>query len=44
MRTVCGLHVTMPAGTGVLVNVTIANGRLPLLQETKPFFSYTGWW
>jgi hypothetical protein len=24
------------------VNVTIANGVMPLLQETKPFFSYTG--
>lgn len=32
---------TAPAGTGVSVNVTIANGQLPLLRETKPFFSYT---
>jgi hypothetical protein len=29
-------------GVGVSVNVTIANGLMPLLRETKPFFSYTG--
>ena len=30
------------SGTGVSVNVTIANGVMPLLRDTKPFFSYTG--
>ena len=29
-------------GVGESVNVTIANGVMPLLRDTKPFFSYTG--
>jgi hypothetical protein len=32
---------TLPPGSGVNVAVTLANGRLPILTDTKPFLSYT---